>query len=152
MIIKATGRVGASARFDGHQVALTRSGYSRAVTGKGTRVIPVTQIAAVEWKPAGRITDGFIRFVVAGAVARRSRFGSQSNDARFDEWAVPFWRKAQPEFERLRDAVQAAISVRSTPNGAPNRIEQLRQLADLHASGVLTDGEFEQEKRRLLES
>jgi len=110
MAITATGRLGASAHFDGHILTLTRSGYSRGVTGKGTRHIPVAHVSAVEWKPADWIMDGFIRFVVAGAVARRGGFGSQSDRARFDEWAVPFWLTAQPEFERLRDAVNAAIA------------------------------------------
>jgi hypothetical protein len=33
-----------------------------------------------------------------------------------------------------------------------NTIEQLTKLGQLHASGVLTDGEFEQQKSRLLAS
>lgn len=105
--IEATGRLGASALFDGHTVRLTRT--MRGMPGRGEREIPIGQLAAVEWKPAGMVTDGFIRFVVAGVVAPRLRFGQQSNQARLDEWAVPFWRKQQPQFEVLRDALRAAI-------------------------------------------
>jgi hypothetical protein len=36
--------------------------------------------------------------------------------------------------------------------GADERIAQLRQLGDLRASGVLTDAEFEEQKRRILNS
>jgi hypothetical protein len=36
-------------------------------------------------------------------------------------------------------------------NAPPDRIAQLKMLADLHASGVLTDQEFEAEKRRILQ-
>jgi uncharacterized Zn finger protein len=36
--------------------------------------------------------------------------------------------------------------------GADERIAQLRQLGDLRASGVLTDAEFEEHKRRILNS
>jgi hypothetical protein len=34
--------------------------------------------------------------------------------------------------------------------GPDNTIEQLRQLADLRAQGVLTDAEFEEQKARVL--
>ena len=35
---------------------------------------------------------------------------------------------------------------------APDRVEQLKTLADLHAQGVLSDGEFEAEKAKILAS
>jgi len=35
---------------------------------------------------------------------------------------------------------------------APDRVEQLKTLADLHAQGVLSDGEFEAEKAKVLAS
>lgn len=152
-MIEAKGRVGASVTFDGQWLVLRRSGYSRGVTGKGERRIHVTQIGAVEWKPAGRIMDGYVRFVVAGTVAPRSRFGSQSGNARFDEWAVPFWRKSQPAFEQLRDAVEAAIATMrgGAPASAPLDVaDQLTKLAGLRDSGDLTPAEFEAQKRRLL--
>ena len=37
-------------------------------------------------------------------------------------------------------------------SGADDRIAQLRQLGDLRASGVLTDAEFDEQKRRILNS
>jgi hypothetical protein len=36
--------------------------------------------------------------------------------------------------------------------GADNTIEQLRQLADLRAQGILTDAEFDEQKARILGS
>jgi len=36
-------------------------------------------------------------------------------------------------------------------SAAPDRVTQLKMLADLHASGVLNDQEFEIEKRRILQ-
>jgi hypothetical protein len=33
---------------------------------------------------------------------------------------------------------------------APDRVEQLKQLAELHAAGALTDDEFAQEKGKIL--
>jgi hypothetical protein len=37
-------------------------------------------------------------------------------------------------------------------SGADNTIEQLRQLADLRAQGVLNDAEFQEQKARILGS
>jgi putative oligomerization/nucleic acid binding protein len=34
----------------------------------------------------------------------------------------------------------------------PDRVEQLRQLGQLHTDGILTDEEFEAEKRKVLDS
>jgi Short C-terminal domain/Domain of unknwon function (DUF3824) len=38
------------------------------------------------------------------------------------------------------------------PPAAPDPIEQLKQLGELHASGVLTDEEFAQQKAKILGS
>lgn len=38
------------------------------------------------------------------------------------------------------------------PDGMSTRLEQLRQLGDLKAQGVLTDTEFEEQKARILRS
>lgn len=38
------------------------------------------------------------------------------------------------------------------PDGTSTRLEQLRQLGDLKARGVLTDTEFEEQKARILQS
>jgi len=148
-MIEVSGRVGASAAFDGEYVTLRRKGWSRGVSGKGERKVHVSQISAVEWKPAGVVMDGFIRFVVPGTVARRSSFGRQSDDARFDEWAVPFWRKSQPQFEELRRAVEGAVA---QLRGAvqPDPLDQLRKLGELRDAGILTSAEFEAKKRKLL--
>jgi hypothetical protein len=146
----AEGRLGASATFDGHTVTLRRKGYSRSVTGKGERSIPVGQIAAVEWKPAGHVMDGFIRFVVPGTIAPRSKFGRQSDGARFDEWAVPFWRKSQGQFQTLRAAVEAAIANKVHALATGNTTDELAKLAGLFQSGLLTPEEFATQKRRIM--
>jgi membrane protease subunit (stomatin/prohibitin family) len=42
----------------------------------------------------------------------------------------------------------------ATPSSSPDagKLEQLKMLGELHDRGVLTDGEFDSEKRRLLNS
>lgn len=47
-------------------------------------------------------------------------------------------------------APSAAIGQAEAAGAAPDRITQLKMLADLHASGVLNDQEFATEKQRIL--
>jgi Short C-terminal domain len=45
---------------------------------------------------------------------------------------------------------QPAAPPAGAPAGGPGRLDQLKQLGELHASGVLTDDEFAAEKARIL--
>ncbi|MEU0253977.1 SHOCT domain-containing protein [Streptomyces sp. NPDC006184] len=47
-------------------------------------------------------------------------------------------------------APASASASASVPDDMSHRIDQLKQLTDLKAQGVLTDEEFESQKRRLL--
>lgn len=59
-------------------------------------------------------------------------------------------REAEQE-ARLGQLEQQPVAAAPPPAGpAPDMIEQLRQLGELHAQGVLTDEEFAQQKARLL--
>jgi len=138
--------------LDGTFVTIARTGFlARATIGKGEKRIPVGQISAVQFKRAGWAMNGFIQFTVAGGVERRSQFGSQTNSASHDENSVIFTRSQQPEFEQLRDAVEAAM-VAPAPSvaAAPDVVDQLRRLAELRDAGVVNSEEFETAKVRLL--
>lgn len=56
----------------------------------------------------------------------------------------------------MRDAVESAISERAisraknTQDAEPSKLEKLKQLGELRDAGVLTENEFEVEKKRLL--
>lgn len=143
--------------FDGQFVTITRKGFlARATVGKGEKRIPLASVAAVQWKPAGAMVNGFIAFTVPGGNEGRSKFGSQSFDAAKDENAVMFTKKQQVAFEGLRQDVEAGIAARHAPQqyvqAAPTATvgDQLQQLAALRDSGVLTDEEFAGQKAKLL--
>ena len=57
-----------------------------------------------------------------------------------------------PVFARLNAAKEAATQPSLPAPSAPDRLSQLKQLGELHSSGVLTDAEFEAEKARILAS
>lgn len=140
--------------FDGMFVTITRKGLAaRATVGKGEKRIPVRSVAAVQWKPAGFATNGYIQFTVSGGNENRARFGKQTVDAAKDENSVVFSKGHQGEFEALRSAIEAVIA--GGPQPAPSQgsvAEELAKLAQLRDSGALDDVEFTAAKARLLGS
>jgi hypothetical protein len=140
--------------FDGHFVTIARKGFlARATLGKGDKRIPIGQLTAVQFKPAGALVNGFVQFSLGGGNERRSSFGSQSMEASRDENSVMFNRKQQPAFAELRSAVEAAMAAVHAPATAtPDRFDQLRKLGELRNAGLVTPEEFEAQKARLLNS
>ena len=64
-------------------------------------------------------------------------------------YALPRSRELQDVYnEQLR---QAYASTRRVPPSGPDRLAQVRELAHLHRSGVLTDDEFSAAKAKLLD-
>ena len=108
----------------------------------------------MQWKPAGAVTNGFIQFTIPGGNERRSRFGSQTQDAVRDENSIVFTRKQQPEFEKLRAAQDDAIARHHSPQAvagpAPSIADELAKFAALRDQGVITAADFETAKTRLL--
>lgn len=141
--------------FDGQSITIRRKGLmARTGVGKGEKRIPLRHVTSVQFKPAGPAVNGFIQFSLGGGNERRSAFGQQTMDAAKDENSVVFRKKQQSQFEELRRAVESAMLADSPAAGppAPDRLAQFQKLADLRASGVLNDAEFDQEKHRLLDN
>lgn len=152
--MEAKGKTG-TIDFDGQYVTMRRDSFlARSTVGKGEKRLHVSQIAAVQWKPAGWAVNGFIQFTVAGGNERRSRMGSQTSAATKDENSVVFSKQQQPAFEELRKALDAAISAQHAPagpaGGAVSVADELAKLNALVQQGVLTPEEFVAAKARLL--
>jgi hypothetical protein len=151
---EAVGYLGASVLFDGTFITIRRKGFNRLTVGKGEKRIPVRSVTAVQFKPAGPMVNGFIQFSLGGGNEARSRFGRQTVDAVNDENSVIFTRKQQGAFTALRDMIDAAVAAgnSSAPAATIDPMDQLRKLADLRDSGVVTEAEFQAKKRQLLGS
>jgi hypothetical protein len=137
--------------FDSATVTIRHGGWSQF--GKTVKRIPVRQITAVQWKDAGFV-GGFIQFTLGGGIERQSRFGQRVSDARKDENSVTFSVREQPVFERLRQAVEAAMvapPAAGSADGAPvDVVGQLERLAALREADAISLTEFEAAKARLL--
>jgi hypothetical protein len=146
---------GGQVAFDGEWLTITRKGFLAAATvGKGEKRLHVSQVTAVQWKPAGAMVNGFIQFTIPGGVERRSGFGSQTTSAAQDENSVVFTKKQMPAFEELRTAVDEAIAAQHLQPGAAGSpavaASAADELAKLLQSGALTPEEFAAAKAHVL--
>jgi len=108
--ITAKGRNG-QVTFDGKTVTISREGAAaRASHGRGDKMLPLRQIAAVQLKPVSLMTAGYIQFTVPGEMSSNKRKGGRTFDAGKDENSVLFLKKQEPEFVALRNAIQTAIA------------------------------------------
>lgn len=152
--MEAKGKTG-SIEFDGQYVTMRRDSFlARSTVGKGEKRLHISQIAAVQWKPAGWATNGFIQFTVPGGNERRSRLGNQTSTAVKDENSVVFSKQQQSAFEEVRKALDAAIAAQHAPVpqavAAGSVADELVKLNELVRQGVLTQAEFAAQKARLL--
>lgn len=113
---------------------------------RGEKRIPIASIGAVQWRDASNMTSGYIQFTIAGAVER----SGGAFKAASDENSVLFTKKQQPEFEALRAHVEARLGRSLVAASSASVAEQLTQLAQLHAQGLLTADEFVAQKVKLL--
>lgn len=106
--------------FDGAVVTIDRQ-KGNGFLPAGARTIPLAQIAAIRWFDARgglRARGGYMRFVIAGTVEKRySQTALVKTDLLKDENAVPFSHRQQPEFEKLKAAIDAALA--SLPAAGP---------------------------------
>jgi hypothetical protein len=116
---------------------------------RGVRDIPLSRISMVRIKRPSNFGNGFMRFVLIGGDAK-------VRDPESDENTVAFRGANEPEFERLKAAIEAKLAGKSsvpyTPpsRGVPVYIEELQQLAALRDRGILTEDEFAAKKRQIL--
>jgi hypothetical protein len=103
--LHATGH-GGQLEFDGSAVVIRREGLlARLRVGRGEKRIPTSSITAVQWRPAGVLRYGFIKFTLPGAVERRPK----ASRAARDENSVVFSRRQMPAFAEIRTAVEGLI-------------------------------------------
>ncbi|MFF9208875.1 MULTISPECIES: SHOCT domain-containing protein [unclassified Streptomyces] len=89
--------------------------------------------------------------VVAGTATAVSNRVSRRQQGRWAAQAQQQQAYEQPQgYEQPYQAPPPAAPAAPQADDMSSRIEQLRQLGELKAQGVLTEAEFEEQKRRLL--
>ncbi|GGX53719.1 DUF4429 domain-containing protein [Streptomyces fructofermentans] len=151
-----------TASFDGENVRLEWNWKTEeAKSAAGARTLALADVQAVEWQPAVGLENGHLRFTVRNAPTKAP--------PKYDPNAVELWGfKKDPLMALVAAAVQARLphpsaAARDTPPkrlAAPAEppaeddhdalLRRLRELGDLHRSGVLTDEEFALAKQAVL--
>ncbi|MFF9280933.1 SHOCT domain-containing protein [Streptomyces griseosporeus] len=90
--------------------------------------------------------------VVAGTATAVSNRVSRRQQGRWAAQEAQQSYQQPPQYQQqpAYPAPPAAETTTSTPDEMTSKIEQLKQLGELKAQGVLTDAEFQEQKRRLL--
>ncbi|MEW2400984.1 DUF4429 domain-containing protein [Streptomyces sp. NPDC046862] len=156
-----------TANFDGEQVRLEWNWKTEdAKAAAGSRTLALADIRSVEWHPAVGLENGFLRFTVNNAPTKAP--------PKYDPNSVELWGfKKDPLMALVAAAVQARLPHPSAPpEDEPPRqltasspepeipaareddhdalLRRLRELGELHSSGVLTDEEFTMAKQAVL--
>ncbi len=118
---------------------------------KGVRDIPLARISLVRIRKATNFGNGYIQFALIGSASATAR------DPAKDENTVAFRGANEPEFARLKAAIETKLSAKGvavslTPplRSAPAYVEELEHLAALRERGIITEDEFAAKKRQIL--
>lgn len=161
-----------TASFDGERVRLEWNWKTEdAKAAAGARTLALRDITAVEWLPAVGLDNGHLRLTVRDAPTQAP--------PKYDPNAVELWGfKKDPLMALVAAAVQARLPHPSAPaDAAPPSgplpevpepeaaagspappaehdhdalLRRLRELGELHRSGVLTEAEFSMAKQAVL--
>ncbi|MFF9123086.1 DUF4429 domain-containing protein [Streptomyces sp. NPDC014889] len=153
-----------TASFDGERVRLEWNWKTEdAKAAGGARTLALADITAAEWLPAAGLENGCLRLTVRGAPA--------DVPPKHDPNAVELWGfKKDPLMALVAAAVQARLphpaapvdgavpGEPAPPEAAADATEEdhdallrrLRELGELHRTGVLTDEEFTLAKQAIL--
>ncbi|MFE2514305.1 DUF4429 domain-containing protein [Streptomyces mirabilis] len=149
-----------TASFDGERVRLEWNWKTEdSKSAAGARSLALTDLTTVEWHPAVGLENGYLRFTVRGAETKAP--------PKYDPNSVELWGfKKDPLMALVAAAVQARLPHPTVSPEAARATEQptaiapeddhdallrrLRELGDLHKSGILTDEEFATAKRAVL--
>ena len=88
-------------------VEIVRKGFMSFMTQgfKGNKKIAIKQISAIQFKPAGFITNGYIQFsFIGGQESKRGIFMATQ-----DENTLMFNKKQQSEFEKIKEQLEKHI-------------------------------------------
>jgi predicted RNA-binding Zn-ribbon protein involved in translation (DUF1610 family) len=131
-----------------NKIRIKREGTMSFLTHgfKGEKEILIKQISSIQFKPTGNITAGYIQFAFIGGQEGKGAIW----EAARDENTIMFNLDQQPDFEKIKKAIEDRIV--SSQEGTPKSsgLDDLEKLANLHEKGIITEEEFNAKKKQIL--
>lgn len=130
----------------------------------GDKIYYYSDIASIEFKKANFMSNGYIKFILKGTTTKQAKVGllGTSMGTYQDENTVTFRAiqkdipgKSEELYHILRDRLEKSKFANTTPTVFVNqnsKMDELKKLAELKNEGVLTEEEFQNEKKKLLDS
>lgn len=140
--------------FNGDTVTITKRGLANALASgmNGARTIQISSITAVQMKPAGLLTPGYILFSYAGSKPFMGGIWEATQDPdtflfRKDLTAQVAEFKSLVE-KKMRESKQLAAAPANNVSGS--LMDDLRKLVEFKNQGILSQAEFDAAKKKLL--
>ncbi|MBC6972973.1 SHOCT domain-containing protein [Bacillus sp. Xin] len=148
--MEATG-VNGQLQIEGNKITIKRKGMLAKMTQglKGDKDIQIKQLSSIQFKPAGTFTNGYIQFTFSGGKEDKGGLF----DATKDENTIMFNKKQQPNFIKVKALIEQKMDELHSPapiHAPVDVADQIKKLADLRDSGILTNEEFDAKKKQLL--
>jgi len=148
ILMKVIGHNGQLEFFE-DKIRIKRKGFVALMTQglKEEREILTEHISDVQFRKAGLFTNGYIHFVISGRKSKKVGFWQ----AESDEDTVIFTIKQQPEFEKVKGILNLKISHSKKRNAELSKLK-LEELTLLRDMKIISEEEFQAEKKQLLET
>jgi hypothetical protein len=133
----------------GDRIKISRKGIGSFFTHglQGEKEILISQISAIQIKPASMLTSGYLQFGFLGSQESKGGIFSAAQD----ENTVMFKKNQQREFEAIKREVERIRRAGSQPEAvAFSAADEINKLAALRDKGVITTAEFDAKKNQLL--
>lgn len=126
----------------------------------GDRRYLYKDLITVEYKKPTFTANGYFKAIVQGTNETNAKVGlfmSSSKSAKDQNTIIlrAFSKKVGEETDRIYDLIMQKISeskVEKPIQTATSKMDELKKLGDLKNSGIITEEEFQQEKKKLLNS
>lgn len=144
---------GATLLVDRTKIVIRRHGFLSFITqgSKGDKEIFIRNISAIQLKAPGW-TKGFIQFSLSGEKASQGG----AFDAVKDENSIMIGDgKQYTAFVEAKRLIQLYIEESSRPATVSTNVsaaDEIIKLADLKSKGIISDEEFEAQKRKILKN
>ena len=147
-ILKAKGKSGQIELY-GNKICICRRGISGFLLhgSKGDKEIMISSITAIQFKKANMWVNGYIQIAFMGGMeAKKGIFEAVS-----DENTVMFDVFQQDDFICIKNEMEKLMLLQNSTSDAYSGAEEIEKLANLRDKGILTEQEFNQKKKQILD-